>query len=590
MSWRRDVIQVDLGKKAADLVITNGSLVNVLTGEVYPADVSVVSGRVAAVGKMADGAVGPRTEVIDASRAFLVPGLIDAHMHTESSGVTLTQLARILLPRGVTTIMYAHEIANVLGVPGMELVREERRQVPLKVFFEAPTSVPWATGLELPAAVLSPEDVAMILEWPETVALGESDYFDVVAMDEGILRKIEAAHEQGLPVNGHAAMAPYDELMAVIAGGFDDDHENYAEEEVLAKLRLGMKVMLREANIPWLASAVTQHEIDTRNLLLCIDDKLVNVLVRQGGVDNTVRTAVAHGIAPLKAIQMATINAATHFRLDLDLGSISPGKIADILVTDSLTTLAPKAVVANGQLMARDGQFLPTLQPYRYPEWAKGQLRLARRVTASDFEIQIGFESGRVDLRVLKVSGGGWVKTWAVEPFVVEGGSVLIDVSRSHNLVAVVESHGKDGNIARGVVEGIGLHRGAVASSVSHDCHNITVVGANPEDMAVCVNALADVGGGFAAASQGRILAMVELEVAGLVSDQPYEEIVTKLDNFEEVIRSGLGFPSDIEFVVFNFLALQSSPFQAAITDRGLIDTYARQVLPLVVSASEGAA
>jgi adenine deaminase len=580
MSWRRGVIEVALGKKAADLVVAGGKLVNVNTREIYPADVACVGGRIAIVGD-AKRAIGTKTVVVEAAGRFLVPGLIDSHMHTESSGVTLTELSKVLLPRGVTTILYAHEIANVLGVPGMELVRKESRQVPLKVYFQTPTSVPWAKGLERPGAKLGVADVRQMLAWRETASLGESDYYDVVNLDKTILAKLDAAEALGRPINGHAAMLTPENLMAVAAGGFHDDHENSTPEEVMAKLRLGMRVMLREANLPWIAAAVTKNTVDLRNFLLCIDDKLVNTLVREGGVDNTVRVAIRYGIEPLAAIQMATINPAMYFRLDLLLGSISPGRLGDILITDSLETLAAKAVVANGELVARDGQFLPKLPAYRYPQWAKKSVHLKHPAAASDFTIRAGPGETEIEARVLKITSGGWVKEWSSHRFPVVDRIVRHDAGGAFNLIAVVERHGGDGKIGRGIVEGIGLKRGAIASSVSHDCHNITVVGTNPEDMAVSVNALAKSGGGFVAVDNGKVIAAVNLPVAGLIADAPYPEVVAELDQFEEAIQSQLGFPSDWEFVVFNFIVLQSSPFQAAITDRGLVDTNSRKVVPL---------
>ncbi len=584
MTWRRTVVEVALGRRAADLVVRNGRLVNVNTREIYPADVAMAAGRIAIVGDVSR-ALGDQTEVVDAAGCYLVPGLIEGHMHTESSGVTLTQLSRVLLPRGVTTVLYAHEMANVLGRRGMELVREESRLVPLKVYFEAPTSVPWAAGLEMPATTLTVDDVRQMLEWPEAVSLGESDYFDIVQLDEAILAKLEAADALGKPVNGHGAMVTGDELMAVAAGGFHDDHENYSVDEVLLKLRLGLKVMLREANIPWLAPAFADRKVDTRNVMLCIDDKLVNTLLRQGGVDNTVRVAIAHGIDPMTALQMATVNAAAHFRLDLNLGSLSPGRIGDLIVTPSLETLAANAVIANGTLVARDGRFLPDLPVYHYPEWAKQTMHLQRPARAADFSIPVGIAEGQAEIRVLKVGGGGWIKTWEFKALPVREGRLVLDTAGPYNLVAVVERHGGDGAIAVGIVEGIHLKRGAVASSVGHDCHNITVVGANAEDMAVCVNALAQTGGGFAAADAGPVVAQVEFEIAGLISEAPYETVVAQLDRFESVIRSQFGFPDEVEFIVFNFLVLQSSPHRAAITDRGLIDIYSRSVVPLMAGA-----
>ena len=582
MTWRKSVIEVALGKKPADVATTGGKLVNVNTGEVYSADVAIVGERIAIVGDVNRG-IGPNTEVVDAEGCYLVPGLIDSHVHPESSGVTLTQMSRLLLPRGVTTIMYAHEIANVLGVPGMQLVREESRQVPLKVYFQTPTSVPWLEGLETPAVTLTVDDVREMLAWKESVSLGEADYLDVVHLTDALLAKMDAAHALGKPVDGHVPQASGEELMAVVAAGVNDDHSTRSSDTVLTKLRLGMKVILNESYLPRLTAAITEHDIDTRNLLLCIDDKLANTILREGGVDNTVRVAIAHGIEPMTAIQMATINAATHFRLDLDIGSISPGRIGDVIVTDSLEELIPRAVIANGQLVARDGEFLLDIPQYHYPDWAKDTVHLKRAIVPGDFEITAGIEEGEVEARVLKVWRGA--QAWDIKRFPVRGGRVVVDVAGPYNLIAVVERHGGDGNIALGIVDGIGLEHGAVASSVSHDCHNITVVGTNAKDMAACVNALAEVGGGFAAVERGEVVALVELEIAGLISEASYEDVVRKLDHFETTIQSRLGFPTR-SFLGFSFIPFEGSPRQASITDRGLIDTCSLSIVPLIVSAS----
>jgi len=582
-SWRENLISTAQGNHPADLVILNGQLVNVCTHEIYPAGIATTGNRLAMIGDV-ETAIGPKTEVIDAQGMYLVPGLIDSHIHSESSGISLTQLARLLLPRGVTTIMYAHEIANVLGLEGMKLVRQESQQIPLKIFFEVPTSVPWASGLEMPATSLSVDEVCEMLAWPESVSLGESDYFDVLKLEPHMLAKLDAARALGKPVNGHAAKLSGKPLMAIAGAAFDDDHENSSPEEVIEKLRLGMKVILREANLPWLAPAVTHNKIDTRNLLLCTDDKPVNRLRNEGGVDNTVRIAIISGIEPVTAIQMATINAAEHFNKSHELGSITPGKIADILITDSLENLDAQIVIANGEVVARRGNLLLNLPIYNYPAWSKNSIHLKKTVSAQGFELHVEIKKGSAQVRVLMVSQGGWVKTWKIEKLPIESGLVVLPEILAINRIAVIERHGGDGNIALGLISGIGLKHGAVASSVAHDCHNIIVVGTDLEDMALCVNTLSEIGGGFVAVDQGEILAQVQFEVAGLISEAPYEEVADQLDKFAEVIRDRLDFASDIEFGVLNFISLQSSPHIAAITDRGLIDTYSSSILPLVLS------
>src|SRR4030042_4181899 len=392
-TWRKSVIEVALGKRPADLVIRGGKLVNVNTREIYPADVAIARSRIAIVGDVSQS-VGPNTEVINAEGLYLVPGFIDCHWHTEDSQVTLTQLSRVLLPHGVTSVMYAHEIANVFGVRGQEAVVNEARQVPLKVFFEIPPRVPWAKGLETTGVVLSVDDVREMLSWKEAVSLGESDIFDIINLDKDILAKLDAAHELGKPVNGHAAMGSGKELMAVAAGAFHDDHENYFGEELLTKARLGMRLIVREFNIPDLIPTLIASKIDTRNMMFAIDDKPIHYLAMLGGVDAAVRASIASGLDPLTAIQMGTINAATHFRKDHDIGSISPGRIGDVIITDSLENLTPSVVIANGKLVARDNQFLLDLPTYHYPDWMKNSVRLPRSTSPEQFEINPGIEDG----------------------------------------------------------------------------------------------------------------------------------------------------------------------------------------------------
>jgi adenine deaminase len=425
MSWRESVIQVALGKKAADLVVTGGKLVNVSTREIYPAGVAIVDGRVAVVGDVS-GSVGHGTQVVKADGCYLLPGFIDSHMHTEDSQVTLTELSRALLPHGVTTVLHAHEAVNVLGLRGQAMVRDEIRQVPLKVYIQAPPSVPWAAGLETTGAAISVGDVTEMLSWEETVSLGESDVFDILKLDEHILAKLEAAAAVQKPVNGHAAMVKGERLMAVAAGAFHDDHENYTPDELMTKLRLGLRVMLREFNIPVLAPAVAQSAVDTRNMLLATDDKPIHWIVKKGGVDHALREAIEYGIDPITAIQMATINPATYFRLDLDIGSISPGRIADVIITRSLKKPKAATVVANGRLVARRGRFLPHLPAYSYPDWAKHTVHLARRLDASDFEIRPGFEVGEIGVNVVKISEGGFVRALEPQRFPVRGGKLVL--------------------------------------------------------------------------------------------------------------------------------------------------------------------
>jgi adenine deaminase len=370
--------------------------------------------------------IGRGTKTVRAYGCFLLPGFIDSHVHTEDSQVTLTELSRALLPHGVTTVLHAHEAVNILGLRGQDMIRDEIHRVPLKVYIQAPPSVPWAAGLETPGAALSVEDVTEMLSWGETVSLGESDVFDILKLDEAILAKLEAAAAARKPINGHAAMVKGERLMAVAAGAFHDDHENYTPEELMTKVRLGLRVMLREFNIPVLAPAVAQGSVDTRNMLLATDDKPIHEILKKGGVDQALREAIEYGIDPVTAVQMATLNPATYYRLDHDIGSISPGRIADIVVSLSLRKPRALSVIANGQLVARWGRFLPQLPAYHYPDWAKGTVHLNRQFGPADFEIRPGVEAGEVEVNVVKISEGGFVRALEPQRFPVRDGKLVL--------------------------------------------------------------------------------------------------------------------------------------------------------------------
>jgi len=581
MSWRKNVIQVALGQKSADLVVRGGRLVNVNTREIYPVDIAIIDGRIAVTGDV-ERVIKDETQVIDAAGAYLVPGLMDSHLHTEDSQVTLTELSKVLLPRGVTAVMYAYEIANVLGVRGTELIRNESRVVPLKVFIESPTSVPWCQGLETTGATLNVQDVEEMLSWDETVSLGESDVFDILNLDPSILAKLDAAQASRKPVNGHAAMITGDQLMAVAAGAFHDDHENYTVEEVLTKARLGLRVMLREFNLPYVASAITENEIDTRNFLLAIDDKPIHWMAREGGVDQAVRVAIANGIDPMTAIQMATINPATYFRLDLNLGSISPGRIADFFITESLENLEARTVIVDGNVVARDGQFLLDLPAYHYPEWAKDTIKLSKTITPSDFEIRTDAKE-EVNIRVIVLKEMGFVRVLEPRMVPIKNGCIELEEGGPWNYIAVVDRHSGENNIGLGVLESFGIHRGAIATSVGHDCHNLTVVGSNRNDMAVCIKALQESGGGYVAVRDSQVLAQVPLEIAGLTTEAPYGQVVDQLNQFETICRDELGFPEDMMFLMITAFVFEGTPFGIAITDKGLVDGYQQQIIPLFI-------
>lgn len=574
--WLREgLVDVALGKVPADLAIKNGRLVNVNTCEIEDGiDVAVKGKRVALVGD-ARHCIGGDTVVIDAKGKHLVPGLLDAHVHIESSMVTVTQFARAVLPRGTTGVFIdPHEIANVLGMRGIRLMLDEGKDLPLKVFITLPSCVPSAPGLETTGAEIGPAEIAEGLKWERVVGLAEVMNFPgVLAGDPKMHGKIEVALERQGAVEGHAPGLLGKELSAYIAAGVRSDHESFARGEAIEKLRLGMKLEMREGsaakNLADLIKPILELKLDTRHCLLATDDRHPEDLLKEGHMDHVLRRAIREGVDPVRAIQMATINTAEHFRVDGDLGSISPGKLADVLIVDDLQKFEVKAVVANGKLVAKNGRLLGELPAPSYPRFARETMNL-RRVYPGDFAIAAPIKVGEAEVRVIGLIEGQVITEHETATLDVEDGCVRPDLANDILKVAVVERHRATGNIGLGFVHGFGMREGAIASSVGHDAHNITVVGISDGEMAAAVNAVAKMGGGQVAVRKGKALAKVELPIAGLMSDKPVESISTQLKRLHRAARD-LKIRVKSPFMRLSFLPLAVIP-KLRITDKGLID------------------
>lgn len=569
------LVDAALGRISSDLVIKSAKLVNVNTAEIEEhVDIAVKDGRIALVGD-ASHCVGKGTKVIKARGGYFAPGLLDAHIHVESSMVTLTQFARAVLPRGTTAVFVdPHEIANVLGLRGIMLLIEEGKKLPLKVFVEISSCVPAAPGLETTGAELGLKEIASAMKLRNVVGLAEVMNFPgVLAGDEKVHRKIAAARNAGKVVEGHAPGLVGRELAAYISAGVRSDHESFTEKEAVEKLRRGMKLEVREGsaakNLSTLIKPILKLELDMRHCLLATDDRHPYDLLREGHMDHVVRRAIEEGVDPIKAIQMATINTADHFGIS-DIGDLSPGKIADILVVEDLEKFEVKKVFANGRLVAENGKLRLTLRQRAYPKFVKNSVRLKKKITTSDFVVKSPLALGRVNVRVIGVVEGEIVTEHKILSLKVKNGEVMPDLARDVMRVAVFERHRRTGNIGLGFVRGFGMKRGALASSVGHDAHNITVVGVDPEDMAVAVNEVVRCGGGQVAVLKGSPIAKVELPIAGLMSDRSVQTVSTQLEMLHRVAkRCGVKLKSP--FMAMSFLPLVVIP-RLRITDKGLVD------------------
>ncbi len=581
------LVNTAMGRKKADLVVKDGTLVNVNSREILEnVDIAVKKDRIAIVGK-ADHTVGNNTVVIDAKGKYVVPGFLDGHVHVESSMLTLTQFARAVLPHGTTTVFIdPHEIANVLGLKGVKLMIDEAKLLPLKVFVCVPSCVPAVPNLETSGAELTVEDIAEALTWDGVIGLGEvMNYSGVLNGDSKMHGEVQAALRIGKVVEGHANSLLNAELAAYVAAGISSCHEPTREIDGVQRLRLGMYVMIREASawrdLAQVIKCVTEHRLDSRHACLVTDDRHCETLFKDGHMDAVVKRAIEEGVDPVVAVQMATINTAEHFGVSRDIGSIAPRKYADILILDDLTRVKVNTVITDGILIAKNGNLLMDLTSPRYAATVKKTIRLKRPAKPEDFKVKAPSKKTMVKAHVIGVAENKAVTRHLQRILPVKNGEVFPSISEDIVKVAVVERHKRAGNICIGFVEGFGLKRGAVASSVAHDSHNIIIIGVSKSDMAMAVNALANVGGGIVAVQNGKIVGLVELPIAGLMSDEMPEIVCRKIEKLQKAWKT-LGCAFELPFMNLSLLALPVLP-ELRITDKGLVDVKEFKFIPLFV-------
>lgn len=571
-----DLIAVAARRAPADLVIRNCAWVNVHSREVIEgSDIAIKAGRFASCGPDARPVIGPDTKVIDAGGRFLIPGLCDGHMHVESGMLTVTEFVRAVLPHGTTTMFVdPHEVANVLGLRGVRLMHDEALEQPVNVWVQMPACAPSAPGLETTGAELGPEDVAEAMGWPGIIGLGEMmNYPGVVAGDAKMLGEIAATQAAGKVVGGHFASPDLTDFPAYVAGGPADDHEGTREADAIARVRQGMRAMLRLGSawydVKAQITAVTEKGLDPRNFILCTDDCHSGTLVNDGHMDRVVRHAIDCGLDPLVALQMATINTATHFGLEREIGSVTPGRRADCILTSDLATLPIETVIARGQVVAEAGACLAPMPGFRWPDDARDTVHLGRRLSAADFDIAAPEGANRVRARVIGVvENQAPTEALEAELAVVDG---LVAAAGPVCQIALVERHRGTGGVTNGFVSGFGYDVPcAVASTVAHDSHHMIVVGTSKADMAAAANRLAEVGGGVTVWREGRELALVRLPIAGLMSDAPAAEVAAAAEAMVAAMAE-CGCTLNNAYMQHSLLALVVIP-SLRISDLGLID------------------
>lgn len=577
--------QVATGAEKAELVIQNARLVNVCTHEIQEnISVAIAEGRIALVGD-ASHCIGENTTVIDAENKYLAPAFMDGHIHIESSMLTVGEYARAVIPHGTGGVFIdPHEICNVLGLDGVSYMMEDAKRTPMKTMLTTPSCVPAVGGFEDTGAKIDPEDVALTMEYDTCVGLGEMMNFPGILggnpHTHGIVAETLKAGK--IPTGHYSLPETGPGLNAYIAGGIRCCHESTRAEDALAKMRLGMYAMLREGSawhdLQEVAKALTRHKVDSRFACLISDDTHPRTLIRNGHLDYIVRCAIEEGIDPITAIQMVTINVAQCFQLDHEMGSVAPSKCADLVLLDDLERCHVTDVFIDGAYVAKNGKMLIDLKPYTYSQKALHSVHLDE-LRPDAFQIPCEGETAKVHaIEIIPARVGTFDR---IVTLPVKEGGIQADPAQDVLKVAVFERHHRTGTVGKGFTKGFGIAHGALAQTVAHDAHNLLVVGSNDEDMALAANTLIACGGGLVAVRDGKVLSVVELPIAGLMSDKPIAEMCEAIEKMEETwVKMGSSLPSP--FMTMALIPLACLP-ETRLTNRGLVDCRSFQFIDLVV-------
>ncbi len=586
----RSLVDVAMGRAAAELVLRDGIWVSVQSGEMIPhTDVAIINGHIAYVGADASHTIGEKTQVIEARGRYLVPGLLDAHMHVESGMVTVTEFVRAVAVRGTTGMFIdPHEIANVFGLKGVKLMADEAAKQPIHVWVQMPSCVPSAPGFETPGASIGPKEVRQAMTWKNIIGLGEMMNFPGVFMgDKNMLDEMTATHAAGKTIGGHYASPDLGlPFHGYVAGGAEDDHEGTRVEDAVARVRQGMKAMLRYGSawhdVAAQVKAITEKKLDSRHFILCTDDSHAATLTQEGHMDRVLRHAIAEGLPPITAIQMMTINTAEHFGLTKEMGMIAPGRWADVLLVNDLRNFKAEVVIAKGQIIAESGAWLVDLPSVQYPKWATKSVHLLRTLTSADFALRThAIDGAEVVAHVIGVIENQAPTRHLKMKVKAQSGEVQSDLSRDLAKIALVERHRATGKVTVGLVNGFEFTRKcAIASTVAHDSHHMLVVGTDDESMAVAANALSKCGGGQVVVINGEVVGLVDLPIAGLMSNEHADLVAQKAATVLEGFKT-CGCELNNPNMQLSLLALVVIP-ELRISDKGLVDVVNFERIPVL--------
>lgn len=572
----KELTATALGSIPAETVIINAKLINVCTKEIIEnTDIAIHSGRIALVGEAAH-CIGPDTKVIDAKGMYVAPGMMDGHIHIESSMLSPREYARAVIPHGTIGIYYdPHEICNVLGFEGVELMVKDAEGTPLKAMLTVPSCVPAVPGFEDNGATITSSDIREQMKMDEVVGLGEMMNFPGIHMCNEETHAITGETlKAGKVITGHYSIPDTGKgLNAYIASGARCCHESTRAEDALEKMRLGMYAMLREGSawhdLKEVSHAITDRKIDSRYAVLVSDDTHPNTLITDGHLDHIVRRAISEGIDPIEAIQMVTINCAQCFQMDHEIGSITPGKCADIIFVDDLQSFCVKRVMIDGDIVAENGQMTIEISEGEYDDFAMNTMHIGEEITPDTFKIKTD-KKEKVIVRTMEIIParvGNYERRISLD---VKDGMIESDLSQDVLKAFVFERHKETGTHGIGFVKGFNIKCGAMASTVAHDAHNLLVIGTNDEDMALAANTLIHCGGGMCAVQNGEVLGCVQLPLAGLMNTKSAEEMSKKVEHLDQAWKE-IGCDIVSPFMTMALIPLACLP-ELRLTNRGLVD------------------
>ena len=593
IEYRRLIDSLLSSSEHADIVLSGGNVINVLTREVYVADIAIKGKHILLVGNAKD-LIGENTTVIDVQGKYLSPGFIDSHMHFESSMLTITEFSRLSIPSGTTTLVAdPHEIGNTLGQIGMKAMADEAALVPNHVYLVVPSLTPDCPELETAGYDIDSKDMEELLNYPNIIGIGELQGFSNVEhvykktpeIITDLLASSMYAKSKNQTVDGNAPELFGKELAAhiIATGGNCSCHETTTKEECMEKLRQGVYVFMREGstqrNMSECIRAITEEGMDSRRCILATDDIVAEDLEKKVHMNEIVERTIREGVDPIEAIQMVTINPATYFGFK-DIGVLAPGKLADIAIIEDITTMKVEAVFIEGKLVASQGKLIINLPKYTYPSKVKNSIKIGK---IEEEELEIKNEATEVVARCIGLIPYQNLSGSSEETLKAKSGVVQADVKKDVLHIACVERYGRTGKVGKAFVKGFGLTSGAFAESVAHDTHNIIVVGTNLSDMKIAVNRVIEMGGGIAMANNSKIIEELRLLIGGLMTDElTAHEVSGKYAKLEEVAKKELGCKVHAPFMHLSFLALSTSP-KWKITDKGLIDVNNFEILDPII-------